>query len=129
MKEKFKILSVGAKKMNRNDERNWSALVDQYVPDMYTNFFSVGVDDTLKQVICLRPEIVLLSARLRDPLSLLKRIKQIHATTVIFVLLNMVDEDQETIDEFMSAGAYKCYLPPIIIDSLAHDMHVALNLE
>ena len=41
----------------------------------------------------------------------------------------MVGDEQETIDEYMAAGAYKCFSSPIFISTLAHDMYVALNLE
>ena len=127
--QKIKLLSIGNKKLKLSDKKNWEALLERYVPDLYENFYAVGEKEAIKQVTELQPEIVMLSNDMKDTLELLKNIKQIHPTGAIFVVLGMVDDEQETIDEFKAHGAYKCYTAPLSMDTLTHDMYVALNLE
>ena len=134
MKEKIKLLSVGKKKAKTENLKSWERTVERYAPDMYELIYSAGEKDTLKKVDEFRPEIVLilpsiLQNNLTDGLRLLKELKQLHSMAAVFVNLGMVDDEQETIEAFMGCGAYKCYTVPLVMDSLFHDMYVALNLE
>lgn len=129
MTERIKILSIGKKKMKPEEAKNWKRLIERYAPDTYDTIDAGGEEEGIKQIVALRPEIILLNDNVKDALGLLKKIKQIHSSAAVFVLLNMSDDEQEAIDEYMASGAYKCCLPPLIMDTLIHDMYVALNLE
>ena len=129
MKERIKILSISTKKMKLEEAKNWQNLIEKFAPDMYDTIEAVGEEETIKQVVKYRPEIILLNDKVKDALNLLKKIKQMHPLSAVFILINMVDEEQEMIDEYTASGAYKCYLSPLMIESLIHDMYVALNLE
>lgn len=127
--QKIKLLSIGNKKIKKAEKKNWEALLERYAPDLYENFYAVGEKEAIMQVEKLQPEIVILSGDMKDSFGLLKNIKQIQPTGAIFVMLGMLDDEQETMDEFKAYGAYKCYIAPVSMDTLTHDMYVALNLE
>lgn len=134
MENKIKLLSVGKKKAKSENLKSWERTVEMYAPGMYELLYSAGEKDTLKQVKEFNPEIVLilpsiLQGDLLDSVQLIKDIKQLSPKTTVFVNLGMVYDEQEAIDEFMSCGAYKCYVSPVVMDTLFHDMYVALNLE
>jgi len=134
MKEKIKLLSVGKKKPKTENLKNWEKTVERYAPDMYELLYSAGEKDTLKKLDEFHPEIVLLlpsilQNNLADGLRFLKEMLQLHPTAAVFVNLGMIDDEQEAIDAFMACGAYKCYTAPVVMDSLFHDMYVALNIE
>jgi len=128
MKERIKLFSIGMKKMKANEVKDWNELIEEYAPGMYDTINVVGEEESIKQIAKLRPEIILLSDKIKDGISLLMKIKQIHPQVVIFIFLSMVGE-QEVIDKYMAHGVYKCYEPPIVMDTLVHDMYVALNME
>ena len=130
MRERIKIIYICPKKVKSSDETNWKELSEEYAPGMYETIYTVEEKETIEQVTKHRPEIIILSDFVKDPLNLLKKLKQIHPETILFVLVSDdSDDEQEIIDEYMAAGAYKCILSPIIVDTLFHDMYVALNLE
>lgn len=134
MEGKLILLSVQKKKPTSQALKDWERVVDRYAPDMYELLYSIGLKDTLKKVKELQPEIVLILASmlegdLSDGLQLLKDLKRLSPTSAVFVTLGAVYDEQEAIDEFTAGGAYKCYAPPVIMDTLFHDMFVALNLE
>lgn len=127
--KKIKLLSIGNKKMRLADKEAWEILLGRYAPDLYENFYAIGKKDAIKQVMELRPEIVMLSNEMKDALEVLKEIKKLNPEGAIFVVLGMVEDEQEAIDEFKAYGAYKCYSTPLSMDTLTHDMYVALNIE
>lgn len=127
--EKIKLLSIAKKRMKGEELKDFKKLIEEYAPDMYEVFHTVGEQESVQTIIDIRPEIILLSDNLKNSLGLMRIIKQIHPTSVIFVLLSIVDDEQSAIESYMLEGAYKCYSPPIVVDSLIHDMYVALNLE
>jgi len=129
MKEKIKIMSIGDKKMKPDEEKSWKGLIEEYAPDMYDTINVVGEKESMKQVIEFRPEIIILSDKIKNPLGLLKKMKEIHPQSFIFIWLSTIADEQEAIDEYMASGAHKCYTPPITLDALFHDMYVALNME
>lgn len=134
MDNKIKLLSVCKKKPKKENINNWSKIVERYAPNMYELLFSAGEKDVLKEVEDSSPEIILIlpsvmQKDIMDGVELLQKIKHLSPKSQVFVNLGVVDEEQEAIDLFMANGAYKCYLPPIVMDSLFHDMYVALNLE
>ena len=133
MKEKIKVLfprlekkSPKPKKIPMGGVMRLEDFIEKSAPDMYEFIYAnVEEEDIVKQA-----EIVLIthieSKSMRN-LELLKKVKQLNPLASVFIL--NVDDEQETIDEYMAAGAYKCYLQPLMIPTLAHDMYVALNLE
>ena len=133
MKEKIKFMTIVKGKTNKSNMESWKKVIERYAPDMYDMIFVTGEEESIKQVGKLRPEIIVIDLgnqhKPMDALGLLKKIKQLHPPAPILIILGMVNDEQETIDEFMAYGAYKCYLPPIVVDTLIHDMYVALNLE
>ena len=132
MKDKIKCLSMGYQKPKLDNIKSWEGAVERYAPDMYEFFYSTGEKETISQINKLQPEIIMMNPsnhKLLDSLGLLIKIKQLHPTAAVFVNLNIVDDEQEVVEEFMARGAYKCYLPPFFFDTLIHDMYVALNLE
>lgn len=58
------------------------------------------------------------------------RIKELFPLVVILAnLSDSVKDQQEMILKLKEAGVYKCYYSTLIIDTLIHDMFVALNME
>ena len=133
MKEKIKVLFTVEKKAEKKIRKGAPTLADlieKEVPDMYEFIFGYGEEDTIRQVDKFRPEIIFLTrGKSMDALGLLKKVKQLHPPAVVFILLSMVDDEQETIDAYMAAGAYKCFFSQFDSGILIHDMYVALNLE
>lgn len=132
MKEKLKLLSIGRKKAKASSD--WEKVVEIYAPGMYDLFYGAGEKDALKQVRELHPEIVLILASMvehdpMDGLRLLEEIKHLQPQAAVFVIMGVVDNEQEVFDEYLGCGAYKCYASPVSMDALFHDMFVALHLE
>lgn len=134
MKEKIKILSVGnAKKEVKKPKGSLTVqdYIEQLAPGMYT-FSKVYVEDAIEVVDTLRPEIIWIHQEVSmDCSELVKEIKRIHPAAVIFMMfVGVVDDEQEVMNTYLALGAYKCYfIPPMMLDTLVHDMYVALNLE
>ena len=134
MKEKIKVLFAVDKKAKKSILKGAPTLaniIEGEVPDTYEFIFGFGEEDSIKQVDKLRPEIIFIGQNKSiDALGLLKKVKQLHPLAVVFIILpNILDDEQETIDEYMAAGAYKCFFSTIVHETLLHDMYVALNLE
>lgn len=115
--------------MKSEEVKNWNRLMEIYAPEMYEMIYAVGEKQALIQVEQLQPEIIMLPDNMKDALGLLIRIKQIHPKEVVFVMVGTVEDEQEVFDEFKAHGAYKCYTSPLSMDTLTHDMYVALNME
>jgi len=137
MKEKVKILSINTKKKGRKSKtsnesgKSMGDYMEELAPGMYS-FSEVYACDAIKEVETLRPEIIwILQDALMDSSGLVKEIKSIHPAVAIFVMLfGVADDEQELMKKYSDLGAYKCYfLQPLVLDTLAHDMYVALNLE
>jgi len=129
MEKKVKLLFIANRKMKKDDEKNTRKLFEEYAPGLYDIFTSVGAKESIEQVILHHPEIIVLNDNVKGAQELLKKIKQIHPKATVFVFVSIVEDEQRVIDEYTACGAYKCYMPPIVMDSLVHDMYVALNLE
>ena len=130
MENKVKLLLSYGKKPKSDFDLGWKALIEKYAPDMYDFLTSIGESDTIKQVAKFQAEIVIIfNEKSVSTLDLLKEIKQTHPLVPVLIILSMKDDEQAVIDEFMACGAYKCYPQPMIIDTIIHDMFVALNME
>ena len=136
MKERIKVLSISTKKKARKIKKSENSVslgefIERYAPGMYT-FHDAYACDAIEAVETLRPEIIWINQEAsKDYTNLVKEIKRAHPTVAIFMLLHgACDDEQEVMNAYSSCGAYKCcFLPPVIIDTLVHDMYVALNLE
>jgi len=134
MKDKIKLMSIGKKKAKAENLNSWNKTVERYAPDMYETLYGAGEKDSLKKVKEFHPEIVLLLSVAEDGniehgLKMVKEIKNLSAESMIFVVFDMLDDEEEVFDEYIECGAYKCYTSPASMDALFHDMYVALNLE
>lgn len=127
--QKIKLLSIGNKKLKPVDKDNWEKLIERYAPDLYEYSYAIGDKEAIKQVTNLKPEIIMITNDMKDSLGLVEKIKEINPAGAVFVVLGFVDDEQETSNAFKERGAYKCYPTPLSVDSLTHDMYVALNLE
>lgn len=127
--QKIKLLSIGNKKLKPVDKDNWEKLIERYAPDLYEYSYAIGDKEAIKQVADLKPEIIMITNDMKDSLGLVEKIKQINPAGAVFVVLGFVDDEQEASDAFKERGAYKCYSAPLSVDTLTHDMYVALNLE
>lgn len=127
--KKIKLLSIGKKKMKKDEMRNWEKLLEIYAPNLYENYYAAGEKESLKQIAELRPSISIIANDMKDTVEFVKQAKKIHPSGVVLVVLGMVDDEQVEIEKFISAGAYKCYSIPLSMDTMVHDMYVALNLE
>ena len=134
MERKINVLEIFKGKVVPKGVKGKSSLVsfiEHVEPDMYEFSFAAGETNAIIQVDKLRPDIIFMPHdKSINSFELLKNIKQLHPTAPVFILINtMIDDEQEVINEYMASGAYKCYLPPLNIDTLVHDMYVSLNLE
>ena len=132
MKTKAKVLIVVDKKpKKRKNVMSFEEIIEKNAPNMYEYYYGIGDEDAIKQIEEYRPEIVFMQHNnSKGVLGLLKKVKTMHPLVAVFILLDNVDDENELLVEYMAAGAYKCYcIPPLIINSLIHDMYVALNLE
>lgn len=132
MKDKIKVLFIHPRKRRRKTSaKTLTTLIQMEVPDLY-EFSDVYLsEDIIGQVEKQRPEIIFMCQHKSfNAIETLKKIKQVHSSAAVFVVLsNMIKDEQETINAFLSAGAYKCYFATLVIDTLIHDMYVCLNLE
>lgn len=137
MKEKIKVLTINTKKKRKKSKisngsgMNLGDFIEEHAPGMYS-FSEVYASDAIDEVEALRPEIIwIVQDASMDCSELIKGIKSIHPAAAIFVMLfGVIDDEQEVMNTYSALGVYKCYfLPPLVIDTLAHDMYVALNLE
>lgn len=127
--KKIKLLSIGNKKIKSADKASWERLIDRYAPELYENFYAVGDEQAIQYIEDLKPEIILLPDDMKDSFGLVEKIKELAPSSVILVVLGTVDDEQEAMEEFGKRGVYKCYPVPLSMDTLTHDMYVALNLE
>lgn len=129
MSNKITVLFASEKKVKNYEKESAQELFDEYAPSMYEIRYATGEKETLKLIEELTPKILVINAQIKDSMELVKKIKLRHPDISIFVFIGIVEDEQETTDKYMSHGAYKCYAPPIVMDSLIHDMYVALNME
>lgn len=132
MKEKIKVLFVRSKKLKHKVSKDTlEYLIDRETPDTY-EFINAYIWENILEIIDKEsPGIVFLSQnKLVDILELVKKIKSVYPSVAIFLISSdMVNDEQATIDAYIAAGVYKCYFSALVIDTLVHDMYVALNLE
>ena len=129
--EKIRVLFIHEKRVRKN----FPVIVDvieNEVPDTY----EIEDVDIKKNVIGkiekFQPQIVIImqSSKAVDVYGLILRIKEQFPQKIIFAsLLDNIGEQQKKMQELKDAGVYKCYSSMILIDTLIHDMFVAMNME
>lgn len=134
MKDKIKLMSIGNRKAKAEDSKSWAETVEHFAPDMYELFYGVAGKDAYKKVSELQPEIILLLTVVEDSdiqkgLQMVREMRQLSPQTMIFVVFDVLDDEEAVFDEYIACGAYKCYASPVIMNAVFHDMYVALNLE
>ena len=131
MKEKIKVLATYSIKMKKKKPpETIEDIIGKEVPEMYEFIYGYDEQDIMMKVDKFKPEIIFLrQVKSIDTLKVLQNIKQLHPIASVFVFLVNSDDEQEMIDKHMAAGAYKCFFSALILETLIHDMYVALNLE
>lgn len=129
---KIKILFIQEKKIrNKAKVLTVGDIIEKQVPDTYEiNYISIK-EDVVGKIEQFQPEIVYIGqSKTFDILEFVKRIKRLFPAMVILVnLSDSVNDQQELIIKLKEAGVYKCYYSTLIIETLIHDMFVALNME
>lgn len=129
---KIKILFIQEKKIrNKAKVLTVGDIIEKQVPDTYEiNYISIK-EDVVGKIEQFQPEIVYIGqSKTFDILAFVKRIKRLFPAMVILVnLSDSVNDQQELIIKLKEAGVYKCYYSTLIIETLIHDMFVALNME
>jgi CheY-like chemotaxis protein len=132
MEEKIKVLFIRAKKLKSKGTNNTiEYFIDQEEPDMYEYASVYSWENVLEEVGKHKPKIIFMNQNdSMDTLQTLKTLKQLYPSVVIFVFLSdKNDNEQEVVDNYLAAGAYKCFFSTFSINTLVHDMYVSLNLE
>ncbi len=132
MNEKLRLLSVTQKKIKKREKRkSLVEMVEVLNPETYQSFSYHLKEDIIKKILEIDPHVVFLcKQKPNDALKLISSIKKIKPSVVIFAFLpDILDNEQDTIEEYMAAGVYKCLYSVISLDTLIHDIHVSLNLE
>lgn len=134
MKSKKRILSIGKKlkkQKNKENEISIEDIIEEKAPGLY-EFYKAVYSKAVDKAIEIVPDIVwIFDDGSFDSHLLIKQILHIQPKAAIFVMIiGAYENEQEIGDSFMALGIYKCYfLPPLLLDSLVHDMYVALNME
>lgn len=130
--EKINILFIQDRKVKK--KRNTITLgdmIDKQVPDTYEIDYISIKDNVIGKIEQFQPQIVyIFQSNAFDILELVKGIKEEFPKVVIFTNLpDSVKSPQKMIAELKDAGVYKCYHSTLILETLIHDMFVALNME
>lgn len=126
MSDKYKILTITT---DKRDAKQMQSTHDRFVPDTYTLFKAKNAKEAVKMMDEITPDAIvikLLNSKL-DGLDLIAKAKEHAPRAKLFVY--SYDDDQETIDAYKAAGAYKYYIIPLLIDIYFHDLYVALHAE
>ncbi len=130
-----KIILTVVKKIRKlkKKEQNMSleAVIEDKTKGLY-EFRKAIYSNAVETVKKINPNIVwLFDDGKFDVDTILKEIHSINSQIAIFIMVTgNYEDEQEVGDYFVSLGAYKCYfIPPLLLDSLIHDMYVALNME
>ena len=130
MTEKIKVLNVGLK------EGDISGSIERHAPGRY-EFIYCSFDESMECIRKHKPEIIkvyFIVPSDKDK-EFPKKVKQAHSSAAVFIYYldyhpGDVEDEEAFIDEMLACGAYKCYLCDTFhMNTIAHDMHVALNLE
>lgn len=129
--EKIRVLFIQEKKIKKGKMITLGDLIENEVPDTYQVDYVSAKENILDKVKTFEPKIIFIAqSTAYDIFSLIKKIKEIDPEVVVLVnLTTAVESEQKMIDELKGLGVYKCYSSVLSVDSLVHDMFVALNME
>lgn len=130
--EKINILFIQDRKMKK--KRNTITLgdmINKQVPDTYEIDYISIKENVIGKIKQFQPQIIyIFQSNAFDILELVTRIKEEFPRVVILTnLSDSVKSPQEMMAELKDAGVYKCYHSTFILETLIHDMFVALNME
>lgn len=130
--DRIKLLFIQDKKIkNREKVVTLGDIIDKEVPDTYDMDYITFKENVIEKVEQFQPQIIFVcQSKTFDVLGLIRRLKEISPNVVIFAsVTDNVKHQQEMMKKLIEAGAYKCYYSAIIVETLVHDMFVALNME
>ncbi|MBE6024465.1 MAG: hypothetical protein E7231_14975 [Cellulosilyticum sp.] len=129
---KIHVLYVQEKKIkNKKKIVTLGSMIDTMVPDTYEMDYTSIKEDIFDKIDQFQPKIVhIFQSNACDIVDLVTNIKQSHPEIIIFVSLSdAVSNPLEMMEELKAAGVYKSYGLTLIMETLIHDMFVALNME
>lgn len=130
--EKIKVLFVQEKQIkNKAKVLTLGDIIEKEVPDTYEIDYISKKEDIIGKIGQFHPQIIIIGqSKSFDILELVMRIKELFPLVVILAnLSDSVNEQQKMVIKLKDAGVYKCYSSALSIDTLVHDMFVALNME
>lgn len=134
MGDKIKFLTIDKKRPREKYREGWEKTVETFAPDMYELHYGIAGKDACKKVSELQPGIVwvypnVVKKNLEKGRHLVREIKRLSPGSAVFVLFDELDNEEEVFDAYTASGAFKCYVPVYSVNTIFHDMYVALNLE
>ncbi len=130
--EKIKMLFIQEKKVkNRAKTLLLGDVIEKLVPDTYEIDYISIKENIIGKIDQFQPQIIYIGqSKAFGILELVMRIKELFPWMVILAnLSDRVGDQQELIIKLKEAGVYKCYYSTLIVETLVHDMFVALNME
>lgn len=130
--EKIKVLFIQEKKVkNKKKVLTLGDVIEKQIPDTYEIDYISIKENVIKKIGDFQPQILFIcQSKAFDILEWVMKIKELFPLIVVLVnISDNVKEQQEMIVKLKDAGVYKCYYSTIIIETLIHDMFVALNME
>ncbi len=130
--ENIKMLFIQEKKVkNRAKGLLLGDIIEKLVPDTYEIDYISIKENIIGKIDQFQPKIIYIGqSKAFDILELVMRIKELFPQMVILAnLSDSVSDQQELIIKLKEAGVYKCYYSTLIVETLIHDMFVALNME
>ena len=129
---KINVLFIQGKKMKKNTKViTLGDMIEKQVPDTYEVDYVSVKENVIKKINQFQPQIIyIFQSNAFDILGMVMRIKEMFPEVVILAnLSDSVNCPQEMMAELKDAGVYKCYHSTLILETLIHDMFVALNRE
>lgn len=130
--EKIKMLFIQEKKVkNKEKVLLLGDIIEKEVPDTYEIDYISIKENIIGKIDQFQPQIIYIGqSKAFDILELVTRIKERFPGVVILAnISDNVSDQQELIIKLKEAGVYKCYYSTLIVETLVHDMFVALNME
>ncbi len=130
--EKIKVLFIQEKKIkNKAKVVTLGDVIEKQVPGTYEFDYISIKENIIGKIDQFQPQIIYIGqSKAFDIFELVKRIKELFPAAVILASLSdSVKDQQKMIEKLKEAGVYKCYYSTLIIETLVHDMFVALNME
>lgn len=129
---KINVLFIQGKKIkHRANVITLGDMIEKLVPDTYEIDYVSVKEDVIKKINQFRPQIIyIFQNNSFDILSMVMRIKEMFPEAVILAnISDSISRPQEVMAELKEIGVYKCYHSTLILETLVHDMFVALNRE